>query len=86
MSGPGACCPTWSRWLAQQEASGRRFTATQRWWLDHIAEHIGVNLSMTADDFEYGAFFNKGGSIAVAQVFGADWPAVLDEMNTVLVA
>lgn len=30
-------------WLAAQQAAGRDFTAQQRWWLDHIAEHIGVN-------------------------------------------
>ncbi len=40
-------------WLADQEAAGRHFTATQRWWLEKIAEHIGVNLAMTADDFDY---------------------------------
>ncbi len=31
-------------WLADQAASGRTFTPEQRWWLDRIAEQIGVNL------------------------------------------
>jgi len=76
----------YERWLAQQEAHGRRFTAEQRWWLDQIAAHIGVNLSIAPDDFEYGAFFNRGGPFAAARAFGKDWPAVLDELNAELVA
>jgi hypothetical protein len=74
------------RWLVQQEASERHFTSIQRWWLDHIGEHVGVNLSMTADDFEYGEFFNKGGPVAAAQALGRDWPILLEELNSELVA
>ncbi len=39
-------------WLAAQEAGGRTFTEEQRWWLDQIADHIGVNLSVSGDDFQ----------------------------------
>jgi type I restriction enzyme R subunit len=76
----------YQRWLAQQEASGRAFTPGQRWWLDQIAEHIGVSLSITPDDFSYGALFNRGGAIAAAKSFGTAWPALLDELNKELVA
>jgi type I restriction enzyme, R subunit len=76
----------YSQWLAQQEASGRQFTAEQRWWLDQIAAHIGVNLSIAPADFEYGAFFNRGGPVAAARTLGSDWPALLDELNAELVA
>ncbi len=72
-------------WLADQEAAGRKFTATQRWWLDKIAEHIGVNLAMTEDDFDIGEFFDRGGQIAARKQFGRALPALLDELNTVLV-
>ena len=72
-------------WLADQEAAGRKFTATQRWWLDKIAEHIGVNLAMTADDFDIGEFFDRGGQIAARKQFGRALPALLDELNAVLV-
>src|SRR5205814_2581090 len=54
----------YEQWLTQQQATGRAFTPEQRWWLDHIAETIGVNLSITPDDFEVGEFFNKGGQVA----------------------
>jgi type I restriction enzyme R subunit len=76
----------YARWLARQAANGRRFTNTQRWWLDHIAEHIGVNLSVAQDDFGYGDFFNRGGSVAAAQALGRDWSMLLEELNTELVA
>ena len=72
-------------WLADQEAAGRHFTVTQRWWLAQIAEHIGVNLAMTADDFDYGELFDRGGQIAARKQFGRELPALLDEMNAVLV-
>jgi type I restriction enzyme R subunit len=72
-------------WLAAQEAAGRRFSEEQRWWLDHIAAHIGVNLGVTADDFGYGELFQRGGWIAARKVFGEELPALLDEMNETLV-
>jgi len=73
-------------WLADQEAAGRKFTANQRWWLDRIAEHIGVNLAVTEDDFGYGEFFDRGGQIAARKQFGRALPALLDELNAALVA
>ena len=71
-------------WLAAQEAAERRFTAEQRWWLDQIAAHIGVNLGVSADDFGYGELFQRGGWIAARRLFGAALPALLDEMNEAL--
>ena len=73
-------------WLAGQEAAGRHFTATQRWWLDKIAEHIGVNLAMTPDDFDLGEFFDRGGQLAARKQFGRSLPSLLEELNAVLVA
>jgi type I restriction enzyme R subunit len=76
----------YERWLAQQAAQGRQFTPEQRWWLDQIAEHIGVSLSIAPDDFGYGALFNRGGVIAAAKIFAGTWPQLLDELNAELVA
>ena len=55
-------------WLAAQEAGGRSFSDDQRWWLDQIAAHIGVNLSVSSDDFQYGALFSRGGWIAARRL------------------
>ena len=71
-------------WLSAQETGGRTFSPEQRWWLDRIAEQIGVNLAVRPDDLGVGEFYNKGGQFAAARVFGEGLPALLDELNTVL--
>ena len=71
-------------WLAAQEAGGRVFSPEQRWWLDRVAEAIGVNLSVTSDDFQYGEMFQRGGWIAARRLFGADLAALVDELNEAL--
>jgi len=43
-----------------------------------------VNVSIAPDDFDLGEFFNKGGRIAAARVFGQDLPTLLEELNTAL--
>jgi len=73
-------------WLAANEASGRSFTPAQRWWLDRIAGHIGVNLTITPDDLNMGEFYSKGGQIGALRVFGKDLRGLLDELNAALAA
>ncbi len=69
-------------WLAAQEATGKRFTPEQRWWLDKIAATIGLNLAVTAEDFEIdGDFANRGGRWGAMEAFGPAWQDVLAEMN-----
>jgi type I restriction enzyme R subunit len=70
-------------WLASQKQS---FTDEQRWWLDRIAETVGVNLGVTADDFQVGEMFEHGGWIAAKRLFGEELPVLLEELNEVLVA
>ncbi len=71
-------------WLAAQEAAGRVFSEEQRWWLERIAEQIGVNLSVSLEDFDYGEFFNKGGRLGAMRAFGKELPTLIDNMNNVL--
>ena len=71
-------------WIAAQEAAGRTFTPAQRWWLDSIAAHIGVNLSISSDDLNASPFFEKGGQVAAVKTFGNELPALLDELNQAL--
>lgn len=71
-------------WIAAQEAVGRAFTQAQRWWLNSIAAHIGVNLSISADDLNASPFFEKGGQVAAVKTFGNELAALLDELNQVL--
>ena len=81
---PARVAARYQSWLAAQQASGRIFTPEQRWWLDQIAEHIGVNLAVRPDDLSVGEFYNKGGQFAALRVFGEGLPALLDELNTAL--
>jgi type I restriction enzyme R subunit len=71
-------------WLAAQEAGGKTFTPEQRWWLDRIAGHIGVNLAVKVEDLGMGDFYNKGGQFAARKVFGEGLNVLLDELNTAL--
>jgi type I restriction enzyme, R subunit len=71
-------------WIAAQEAAGRAFTPAQRWWLDAVAAHIGVNLNISADDLNASPFFEKGGQVAAVKAFGKELPALLDELNQAL--
>jgi type I restriction enzyme R subunit len=71
-------------WIAAQEAAGRAFTPAQRWWLDTIAAHIGVNLSIYAEYLNASPFFEKGGQVAAVKTFGNELPALLDELNEAL--
>jgi len=71
-------------WLKAQEVGGRAFTPEQRWWLDQIAAHIGINLEMTAEDFTAGAFFQRGGQVAALRAFGGNLMPVVDELNDAL--
>ncbi|MBI5963093.1 MAG: DEAD/DEAH box helicase family protein [Chloroflexi bacterium] len=68
-------------WLAAQQTDGRTFTSEQRWWLDQVATHIGVNLEIHAEDFNYGEFFNRGGQVAALRTFGPQLKGLLDELN-----
>jgi type I restriction enzyme, R subunit len=71
-------------WLERQEEGGRSFTSEQRWWLDQIAAHIGINLEMSAEDFTSGAFFQRGGQVAALRAFGSGLMPVMNELNEAL--
>jgi type I restriction enzyme R subunit len=73
-------------WMAQQQAVGKEFTYEQRWWLEKMAEHIASNLGIEPDDFGYAPFDQRGGLGKVHQLFGAELPKVMDELNRELVA
>ena len=73
-------------WLAQQDASGKRFTEEQRRWLVMIRDHIAANLGIEPDDFELAPFAKEGGLGKVHQLFGAELPKVLEALNKELAA
>ena len=82
---PERVAQRYADWIKTQEAAGRTFTAEQRWWLDKIAEHVGVNLSFGEADFAAnGELADRGGQVAAQRLFGAQLGALIDELNTAL--
>ena len=74
-------------WLAQhQQASGNAFNPEQQHWLEMIRDHIAANLGIEIDDFEYAPFNAQGGLGKVHQLFGAELPKVIEELNRELAA
>ncbi len=60
----------YNEWLKSRISPNSTFTPEQRWWLDEIARHISVNLTIEVDDFDAGEFFKRGGRMAFPRVFG----------------
>ncbi len=74
-------------WLAQhQQAHATPFTTEQQHWLEMIRDHIAANLGIEIDDFEYAPFNSEGGLGKVHQLFGAELPKVIEELNRELAA
>ena len=74
-------------WLAQhQQAHTNPFTEEQQHWLEMIRDHIAANLGIEIDDFEYAPFNAQGGLGKVHQLFGAELPKVIEELNRELAA
>jgi type I restriction enzyme, R subunit len=73
-------------WLAQQEATGKKFTPEQRRWLEMIRDHIAANLGIDPSDFDYAPFAQEGGLGKVHQLFGTDLSKLIDELNGTLAA
>ncbi|MBI5865843.1 MAG: DEAD/DEAH box helicase family protein [Planctomycetes bacterium] len=75
-----------ARWMAAQQAAGRRFSPEQVRWLERMRDHIAASLSITPEDFEYTPFNEDGGLGKAMQLFGADFRKLLDELNEELAA
>ncbi len=74
-------------WLAQhQQHNTQAFTDEQQHWLEMIRDHIAANLGIEIDDFEYAPFNTEGGLGKVHQLFGAELPKVIEELNRELAA
>jgi len=75
-----------ANWLEAKTQSGATFTAEQLVWLELIRDHIATSLSIEAEDFDYAPFSQRGGLGKVHQLFGAQLPGLLDELNKALAA
>lgn len=83
---PERVAANFKAWLAQQQAAGKAFTPEQRQWLEMIRDHIAASLGIEVDDFDLPPFSQQGGLGRVHQLFGAELPRVIEELNRELVA
>jgi type I restriction enzyme R subunit len=74
------------QWMASKASGGIWFTDDQRAWLELMRDHIATSLSVETDDFSYAPFNQQGGLGRAHQLFGAQLPNLLDELNEVLAA
>ena len=73
-------------WIERNISKDVLFTHEQRAWLELIRDHIATSLSIETNDFNYAPFSQRGGLGKAHQLFGADLPKLLDELNEVLAA
>jgi type I restriction enzyme R subunit len=73
-----------ARWLSEQEAAGRTFTAEQREWLEMIRDHVAASLTVDANDFQYVPFNERGGLGRADALFGAALQPLLNELSAAL--
>ncbi len=74
------------RWTLRRNAGAVHFTEEQMEWLRLIKDHIAVSLSIEPEDLDLNPFDRKGGLGRFYEVFGAQYEAILAEMNIELVA
>jgi len=74
------------RWTLKRNAGAVHFTEEQMEWLRLIKDHIAVSLSIEPEDLDLNPFDRKGGLGRFYEVFGAQYEAILAEMNIELVA
>ena len=65
---------------------GVNFAGDQLSWLQMIRDHIATSVTIEPEDFDYAPFSQQGGLGRAHQLFGADLPALLEELNEVLAA
>jgi type I restriction enzyme R subunit len=73
-------------WIERNISKDIVFTPEQRAWLELIRDHIATAISIEPNDFNYAPFSQRGGLGKAHQLFGADLPKLLDELNEVLAA
>lgn len=76
----------YSDWLRGKAKAGVVFTPEQAAWLGLIRDQIATTLSIEPEDFDLAPFSQRGGLGKAHQLFGAQLPKLLDELNEALAA
>ena len=74
-------------WIGRQKKAGKDYTPEQLDWLKSITGFVAANAEITPGDFmTVPSLSDKGGIIKARQLFGADFNALLDDLQGALVA
>lgn len=74
-------------WIGRQKKAGREFTEEQLAWLRAIALFIAANAEITSEDImTVPTFADIGGLIKARQLFGQELNALMEDLQTALVA
>lgn len=74
-----------NEWLMDKAKAGVNFAGDQLSWLQMIRDHIATSVTIDTEDFDYAPFSQQGGLGKAQQLFGSGLPALLEELNEVLV-
>jgi type I restriction enzyme R subunit len=84
---PSIVAGRFNLWLGREENAGRVYSDEQRAWLMAIRDHLAVNIEIRSEDMmDAPEFSGRGGIVKARALFGTRLPALLDELNEVLVA
>lgn len=75
-----------NEWLMDKAKAGVKFDGEHLAWLNLIRDHIATSLSIEPEDLELSPFNQRGGLGKAHQLFGAQLPGLLEELNVVLAA
>jgi type I restriction enzyme, R subunit len=74
-------------WVFKYHAgAGEKFTEEQMNWLQMLRDHIATSFHVAPDDLDLSPFDAHGGLGKFYQLFGAQYEAILEELNERLVA
>ncbi|HSH40121.1 MAG TPA: type I restriction-modification enzyme R subunit C-terminal domain-containing protein, partial [Chthoniobacterales bacterium] len=75
-----------NEWLMDKAKAGIVFTQEQLAWLSLMRDQIATSLSIEPEDLDLSPFNQRGGLGKAHQLFGAQLPALLEELNSTLAA
>jgi type I restriction enzyme R subunit len=77
----------YAAWLVRQQQAGVDFTASQRWWLDHIRDIVITTAAIDHTELEKAPFTDRGGIDGFITTFGnTNVEALLTDLNRNLTA
>ncbi len=75
-----------NEWLMDKAKAGTVFTPEQLAWLNLMRDQIATSVTIESDDLDLSPFSQRGGLGKAHELFGAELPRLLEELNATLAA